>query len=196
MNIGILASGKGSNFEALVKAFREENRVLVKCLVSDQPGANVNTLADQYGIKKLLVSFDKDRTKLDDETKIADYLIAQGVEWVVLAGYMRILKKPMLSRFPNRILNIHPSLLPSFPGLNAVKQALDYGVKFTGCTVHYVNENIDQGKIIAQKVVPVLEEDTLDSLLLRVHQAEHALYPQVIRDLIKSEKHSSLCQKH
>ena len=185
MKIGILASGKGSNFEAIVRHFKGSSLVSVACLCCDQPGARVMDLAKEYQVESRLFPCTQFRTILAPETEkqLADYLLSKSVELVVLAGYMRIVKQPLLHAFQGRIINLHPSLLPSFPGLNAAGQALQYGVKITGCTVHYVDEQVDHGAILAQKPVMIEETDTEDSLLKKIHNEEHLLYPFVIESL-------------
>jgi phosphoribosylglycinamide formyltransferase 1 len=150
----------------------------------------VISLAKQYGIDYKLFPCARHRTIMEEsiERSMADYLVSRKVDLVVLAGYMRILKAPLLEPFRGRIINLHPSLLPSFPGLHAVRQALQYGVKITGCTVHYVDEKVDHGPILAQRSVVIEPGDTEDSLLQRVHKEEHALYPAVIEMLAIREK--------
>jgi phosphoribosylglycinamide formyltransferase-1 len=185
IRIAIFASGKGSNFEAIAGLFRESDRVRVECLVCDQPDAGVIKIARSFGIEHIPVRSERYRTRLDETTErgLAASLEKKNIDLVVLAGYMRVVKKPMLEAFPGRIVNIHPSLLPAFRGLDAVRQALEYGVKITGCTVHFVDEQIDHGRIIAQSAVPVKDGDTEESLHRRIHREEHELYPRVIRDL-------------
>jgi phosphoribosylglycinamide formyltransferase-1 len=181
--LGILGSGRGSNFVAIADACAagriNASPVLV---VSDVEQAGILAHARQRDLPARFISPGKFRTRLDDEAEqawVAALREAQ-VELVVLAGFMRVLKGSFLSAFAGRIINIHPSLLPSFPGLEAWKQALDYGVKATGCTVHFVDAGIDSGPIIGQRTVPVLDADTPHTLHDRIQAAEHELYPECV----------------
>lgn len=183
LKIGVLGSGKGSNYAAIAKAI-EEGRVHaeVQIVISDFEDAGILNLAREKGVRAEYVNPGRFRTKLEPEAeeRLVSLLRESGVELVVLAGYMRMVKAPLLEAFPNRIVNIHPSLLPKFPGLDAWKQAFDAGEKETGCTVHFVDAGMDTGPIIAQSKVPVLPEDTAETLHARIQQAEHGLYPAVI----------------
>lgn len=178
--IGVLGSGKGSNFVALAKARAAGLLPAELTLVlSDVHDSGILAHAAEFKVPNRFIAPGKFRTKLDDEAESA-YLKAlqqARVDLVVLAGFMRLLKGQFLKAFEGRIINIHPSLLPSFPGLEAWKQALEYGVKVTGCTVHFVDAGIDAGPIIAQKAVPVLETDNPQALHERIQSAEHQLYP-------------------
>lgn len=182
--LGILGSGKGSNMVALADACRTgELDAEVVQVVSDVEGAGILERAKLFDIPATFLAPGPFRTKLDEASE-GDYIrIFQEakVDWIVLAGFMRILKGDFLKAFPNRVINIHPSLLPSFPGLEAWKQALDYGVKFTGCTVHFVDQGIDTGPIILQETVQVLDDDSPQALHARIQEAEHRLYPAAIR---------------
>jgi phosphoribosylglycinamide formyltransferase-1 len=181
--LGVLGSGKGSNFVALADAC---NAGLVPAqialVLSDVPEAGILTRAAERGIPHEFVPPGRFRTKLDETSEAAfvDRLRQASVDLVVLAGFMRILKNPFLRAFPSRVINIHPSLLPSFPGLEAWKQALDHGVRVTGCTVHLVDEGIDSGPILGQSAVPVRDDDTPETLHERIQQAERRLYPAVV----------------
>ena len=179
--IGVLGSGKGSNFVAIAEAIRSGLiPAQVALVLSDVPNAGILQHAQDRNLPNRYLAPGKFRTKLDEEAE-RDYIEALNaalVDLVVLAGFMRVLKGDFLRSFEGRIINIHPSLLPSFPGLEAWKQALDYGVKVTGCTVHYVDAGVDSGAIIGQTTVAVLEGDTAESLHQRIHAAEHQLYPQ------------------
>jgi phosphoribosylglycinamide formyltransferase-1 len=179
--IAILGSGKGSNFQAILTAI-EAGRLNVRqvLVATDVPGAGILDLAAKAGIPTMVIAEPKFRTRLstDVETALAQQLKDAGVELIVLAGYMRLLKSPLLEAFPRRIINIHPSLLPAFPGLEAWKQALEAGVPTAGCTVHFVDGGMDTGEILAQSEVPVLAGDTADSLHARIQVAEHELYPR------------------
>ena len=185
LKLGVLGSGKGSNYRAIQDAIDAGTiNAEVVLVVSDVESAGILELARQRGVSARFIAPGRFRTKLEPEieTVYVRELQKAKVELIILAGFMRMLKKPMLEAFPNRILNIHPSLLPAFPGLESWKQALEAGVRTTGCTVHYVNEGMDTGPIIAQSEVPVLPEDTPQTLHARIQLAEHALYPAVLRN--------------
>jgi len=181
--IGILISGRGSNMVSLIEATRngqlDAEVALVLSDVAEAPGLRK---AQQLGVEARAIVPQRFRTKLtgDDAAQYAEALKEAGVELVCLAGFMRIVKDPLLAAFPHRILNIHPSLLPSFPGLHAQEQAWSYGVKQSGCTVHFVDDTLDGGAIILQRVVPVLDEDTAESLSARILAEEHRLYPAAV----------------
>ncbi len=193
MRLGVLGSGKGSNFVAIADAI-SSGRVAaeVALVVSDVADAGILAHARDRAIPWIHLPPGKFRTKLDDEAEAAliAALVEARVDLVVLAGYMRILKGELLRRFEGRVVNIHPSLLPSFPGLAAWKQALDYGVKVTGCTVHLVDQGIDTGPILAQRAVEVLDGDTASSLHERIQKAERELYPAVVASLARGEIHA------
>jgi phosphoribosylglycinamide formyltransferase-1 len=179
--LGILGSGKGSNFVAIADACASGKIPSAVALVlSDVESAGILTHARARNLPAKFIPPGKFRTKLDEEAERAfvGALQEAKVDLVVLAGFMRVLKGDFLRAFEGRIVNIHPSLLPSFPGLEAWKQALDHGVKVTGCTVHFVDAGVDAGPIIGQQTVPVLDNDTPDSLIQRIHGAEHELYPK------------------
>lgn len=181
MRIGILISGRGSNMVALLDAVRD-GRVRgaeIALVVSDQPSAAGRLRARDRGIKTALVER-KGRTREEHEREIIRVLKEQGVELVCLAGYMRLLSPCFVEEFRGRILNIHPSLLPAFPGLDAQRQAIAHGVKFSGCTVHFVDESLDGGPIIMQRVVPVHDSDTPDTLAARILHEEHQAYPEAL----------------
>lgn len=181
--IGILGSGKGSNCRAILERIREGTLTAeARIILSDVEDGGILEVAREFGVPHAFVSPGNFRTKLTPEAEqlVVDKLRAAGVELVVLAGFMRILKGAMLQAFPRRIINIHPSLLPKFPGLTAWKQALEAGESVTGCTVHYVDAGIDTGAIIAQREVPIWPNDTADTLHARIQIAEGELYPSVI----------------
>jgi phosphoribosylglycinamide formyltransferase-1 len=181
--IGILGSGQGTNCRALLERIKSGALPAeVRVVISDALDAPILDIARQFSIPNAYLPPGHFRTRLDlqTETELVRMLQEAGVELVVLAGFMRVLKSPMLEAFPRRILNIHPSLLPKFPGLFAWKQALAAGEKITGCTVHYVDEQIDHGDIIAQRDVPILPNDTAETLHARIQIAERELYPEVI----------------
>ena len=188
--LAILGSGQGSNMAAIAEACHA-GRVPgeVAIVLSDAAGARILTRATERGIRAEFIPPGKFRTKLDEEAERAYIAALQQaqVDLIVLAGFMRILKGDFLRAFPERVVNIHPALLPSFPGLEAWKQALDYGVKVTGCTVHFVEQGIDTGPILAQQTVPVLDDDTPATLHERIQQAERVLYPTTIAALLRGE---------
>ena len=186
LKLGVLGSGKGSNFRAIADAIaRGELDAEVRVVISDVASAGILELARARGLRAEFVEPGRFKTKLEPEAerRVVELLQSAGVEWVVLAGYMRMIKPPLLAAFPRRIINIHPSLLPAFPGLEAWRQALAAGVPETGCTVHYVDAGMDTGEIIAQRAVPVLPGDTAETLHARIQVAEHALYPAVLAAL-------------
>ena len=188
LKIAVLGSGKGSNFRAILSAIMAGHlRVTPVLAASDVADAGILTLADNLGIPTTVIHEPKFRTRLseDVESKLVEELQASGAELIVLAGYMRLVKAPLLEAFPRRIINIHPSLLPSFPGLEAWRQALTAGVKITGCTVHFVDSGMDTGEIIAQSEVSILPGDTPETLHARIQEAEHELYPEVLARFAK-----------
>ena len=183
--LGILGSGKGTNCRAILERIRSgvlpaEARVVI----SDVLDAPILDIAREFSIPNAYLPPGRFRTRLEPqaEMELVRMLRDAGAELVILAGFMRVLKSPMLKAFPRRILNIHPALLPKFPGLEAWKQALAAGEKVTGCTVHYVDEEIDHGDIIAQREVPILPNDTPETLHARIQIAEHELYPAAISE--------------
>ena len=186
LKLGVLGSGKGSNFRAIADAIAAGKLgAEVRIVISDTGSAGILALARERRMRAEFLAPGKFRTKLepDAEQRLVDLLKNAGVEWVVLAGWMRMIKAPLLEAFPRRIINIHPSLLPAFPGLEAWKQALASGATETGCTVHYVDDGMDTGEIIAQSTVPVSQNDTAESLHARIQIAEHTLYPEVLARL-------------
>jgi phosphoribosylglycinamide formyltransferase-1 len=189
--LGVLGSGKGSNFVALheaIQAGRLDAEIVL--VLSDVPDAPILDHAQRFHIPVAALPPSPFRTKLgpDAETVLLELLQQQGVSWVILAGYMRVVKEPLLSAFPNHIVNIHPSLLPAFKGLRAWEQALAAGVKETGCTVHFVNQDVDAGEIIAQQRVPVLDGDTPEILHARIQEAEHELFPAALAKVFQRER--------
>jgi phosphoribosylglycinamide formyltransferase-1 len=182
-HIGVLGSGKGSNFVALAEACASGIvPARIALVVSDIPDAGILKRAEEFGIPARHISPGKFRTKLDEEAERAYAAALQEarVDLVALAGFMRILKGDFIKAFEGRIVNIHPSLLPSFPGLEAWKQALEHGVKVTGCSVHFVDATVDAGPLIGQQAVPVMDDDTPESLHQRIQAAEHELYPRCV----------------
>ncbi|MBX3733550.1 MAG: phosphoribosylglycinamide formyltransferase [Verrucomicrobiae bacterium] len=188
--LAVLGSGRGTNFAAIADAIGSGQLPAVVALVlSDVAGAGILDQAAARGIPSRHLPPGPFRTKLDESAE-AQYIAAlrdSGADWIVLAGFMRILKGEFLRAFEGRVINIHPSLLPSFPGLAAWKQALDYGVKVTGCTVHFVDQGVDTGAIIAQQAVPVLDGDSVELLHARIQEAERVLYPAVVASIARGE---------
>ena len=181
MRIGVLGSGSGSNCEAIIEACsRGEIPGQVVIVLSDMADAFILERARKRGIPARFIGPSRFKTKLEPELEeqFVKALREAGVELVALAGYMRVVKAPLLHAFAGRIVNVHPSLLPAFPGLHAWEQALSHGVKVTGCTVHFVDEGVDAGPIILQQPVPVLPGDTAESLHQRIQVVEHQLYPR------------------
>lgn len=181
--IGILGSGKGSNCRAILERIRDGSLAAdVRLVVSDVLDSGILEIAKEFGVANAYLPPGPFRTRLSpkSENDLVKMLRESGVELVVLAGFMRVLKATMLEAFPRRIINIHPSLLPKFPGLDAWKQALRAGEKITGCTVHYVDAGIDSGEMIVQREVPILPNDTPESLHARIQIAEHEIYPDAI----------------
>jgi phosphoribosylglycinamide formyltransferase-1 len=188
--LGVLGSGKGSNMAAVADACADGRLPAEVVLVlADNPDAGILGRARERGILAEYVTPGKYRTKLEEsaEQEYVKVLRGAGVEWVVLAGFMRILKAGFLRAFPRRVLNIHPALLPAFPGLDAWKQALDYGVKVTGCTVHLVDEGIDTGPILVQRVVPVRDEDTPEILHARIQEQERIAYVEALNTVFSGQ---------
>lgn len=189
LRLGVLGSGRGSNLEAITRAI-DEGRLPAELAVvlSDQPEARILELGRQKGVRTETITPRTPRGRLDAETegKFVDALRGENVDLVVLAGFMRIVGPVFLAAYPRRIINVHPSLLPKHRGANAAAQALAAGDKTTGCTVHYVDEGVDTGEIIAQREVPVLPHDTAEALQARIQTAEHELLPTVIANFAQS----------
>jgi phosphoribosylglycinamide formyltransferase 1 len=188
MKIGILISGRGSNMVAIAEAvqsgFIPDSEVVV--VISDKTNAQGLAKAKALGVEAFAIPRNS-RSREEHDAEIVGELKKRDVELVCLAGYMRLLSADFVKAFPNKITNIHPSLLPAFPGLDAQKQAIDYGVKVSGCTVHLVDEHLDQGAIIAQKVVEVKDDDTAETLSSRILEREHALYVESIKKIVEAD---------
>ena len=187
--IGILGSGRGSNCRAILERIRSGDLPAeARVVISDVLNAPILDIAREFSIPNAYLAPGQFRTRLEPgaEAELVQMLREAGVELVVLAGFMRVLKSPLLDAFPRKIVNIHPSLLPKFPGLEAWRQALAAGERVTGCTVHYVDDNIDHGDIIAQREVPILPNDTPEILHARIQTAERELYPAVIGDFCQN----------
>ncbi len=186
--LGILISGRGSNMLALAHAVRDGRipDTEIAIVVSDKPNAAGLTRAQELGLTTQVVER-RGRSREDHDRETIEVLKSHQVDFVCLAGYMRVLSAHFLEGFRDRILNIHPSLLPAFPGLNAQLQAIEHGVKFTGCTVHFVDETLDGGPIIAQRSIPVHEDDTEESLSARILEQEHQLYPEAVAFVVSGK---------
>jgi len=182
-----MASGTGSNLQAILQAVQRGTcPVDVRLVLSDRPEAGALEIARAAGLSTVVhLSPGEYSSRTDFDAACAECIEAAGCDWIVLAGYMRILSPPFVARFRNRIVNIHPALLPAFPGAHAVRDALGRGVRITGCTIHLVNEVVDGGPILAQAAVPVLDGDTVDSLHRRIHQEEYRLYPATLSRVVK-----------
>jgi len=179
--LAVLASGRGSNFASIVEKIEAgEVPAVVDVLISDNPKARALEIARSHGIETAVFRREDYKTNREHNQAMADFLAPRNIDLIVLAGYMRIVRAPLLEAYPNRIINIHPALLPAFPGLEAQKQALEYGVRYSGCTVHFVDAGVDTGPIILQAVVPVKQDDTVETLSARILKEEHKLLPQAI----------------
>lgn len=182
IKLGVLVSGRGSNLQSIIDHI-EEGKLSAKIMVviSDKENAYALERAKKHGIPAVFINPAEYSSKEDFEKAIGDELEKREVELICLAGFMRILSPYFVNRFRNRIINIHPALLPSFPGLHAQRQAVDYGVKLAGCTVHFVDESVDGGPVIIQAVVPVFDDDTDETLSERILRYEHKIYPMAIK---------------
>jgi len=187
MNIAVLASGKGTNFEAIARSVKRGGlaNIKIKLLISDKRNALVLKKARKYKIKEMFINPKGFRSRLLFDKEIVKILKRERVELVVLAGFMRILSPYFVKSFKNRIFNIHPALLPSFKGESAIKEAYEYGVKVTGVTVHFVDNDVDHGPIIFQEALKIKEGESLESLEKRIHRLEHKLYPETIKLFIR-----------
>jgi len=176
-----MVSGRGSNLQSIIDAVAEGRlNATIAVVVSNKADAFALTRAQSAGIESLFINPKDYADRIDYDRALADLLKSRGVSLVCLAGYMRLVGRPLLDAFPNRILNIHPSLLPAFPGLDAQRQAVEHGVRISGCTVHLVTDGLDDGPIILQASVPVSEDDTPDALAARILVEEHRIYPEAI----------------
>lgn len=189
-NIAVLASGRGTNLQAIIEnAENGKLKASLVCVVSDNKDAKALERARQHNVEAVFLDPGPKKTWLIPEVE-AQYVKAlqdRNIDLVCLAGFMRILKKPFLDAFKGRILNIHPALLPSFPGLDVQRKALEYGVKFSGCTVHFVDETVDGGSIITQAAVPVLDDDTPEKLAERILKEEHRIYTEAINIVVSGK---------
>lgn len=181
LKIGVLLSGSGTNLQAIIDAAAEGLPVEIVHVVSSRPDAFGIERAHRVGIPVTVLNRDVYADPVEADKRIAETLRYAHAEYVVMAGYMRKVTPVLLDAFPDRVLNLHPALLPSFKGAHAIQDAFDAGVKVTGITVHFANEDYDKGPIVAQRAVEVREDDTLDDLEARIHEVEHVLYPEVLR---------------
>lgn len=187
-NIAILLSGRGSNFEAIYRAIREGKiDAKIGVVISNKEDARGLLKAKEFGLETIFLNPKEFSSREEYDLKLAEEIEKRNIDLICLAGWMRILTPSFVQRFRNRIMNIHPALLPSFPGLEAQRQALEYGVRFSGCTVHFVNEEVDAGPIILQAVVPVFQNDTVETLSERILREEHRIYPQAIELFVEGK---------
>lgn len=182
MRLAVLLSGRGSNFSAIQQAIEDGKlNAEIVCVISNRPGAPGIVRARELGLPVHEIDHKAHQSRLDHEYAVLQVLKDARPDFVVLAGYMRLLSSSFIEEWRNRIINIHPSLLPAFPGVDAQKQAVDYGVKISGCTVHFVDENLDAGPIIVQRSVEVRDDDTAESLSARILEQEHAAYVEALQ---------------
>jgi phosphoribosylglycinamide formyltransferase 1 len=181
LKLGVMASGSGSNFEAIAQAIANQQlNAQIQVLICNNPGAKALERAERWDIPSILLDHRSYTSREDLDRHIVETLKQHRVEWVIMAGWMRRVTQVLIDAYPDQMLNIHPSLLPSFPGIRAVEQALQAGVKISGCTVHYVHLEVDSGPIVMQAAVPILAEDTSDTLQARIQVQEHHIFPPAI----------------
>jgi phosphoribosylglycinamide formyltransferase-1 len=182
LKLGVLISGSGSNLQSIIDNIEKGSlNAVIKIVISNKPDAFGITRAKKHGIPVAVVKNENFKDKKDYDLELVKILKDNDLDLIVLAGFMRIMTPTFLRAFPGKVINIHPALLPSFPGTHGQKQAFDYGVKYSGCTVHLVDEGVDTGPIIIQSVVPVLDDDTEETLAARILKEEHKIYPQAIK---------------
>jgi len=187
LKLGIMASGSGSNFEAVARAIASQQlNAQIQVLIYNNPGIKAAARAEKWGVTAVLLNHRDYKKREELDRKIVQTLRQYDVEWVVMAGWMRLVTPVLIEAFPDRIINIHPSLLPSFKGVRAVEQALEAGVKIAGCTVHLVRLEVDSGPILIQAAVPVLPDDTAETLHARIQVQEHRILPQALAQLGES----------
>lgn len=186
MKAAVFASGTGSNFEAIMET--ENLACEIVLLICDKPGARVIEKAERLGVQTFVLNPKNYPSKAEYESEVLSAVRKHEVEWIFLAGYMRLVGPTLLEAYEGKILNIHPSLLPAFPGKDAIGQAFQAGAKVTGVTVHFVDEGMDTGPVIAQEQVRILPEDTEDTLKIRIQQVEHVLYPKVINQVVQQDE--------
>lgn len=186
--LAVLVSGNGTNLQSIIDSIEAGSlNARIACVISNNPSAYALTRAESHGIPCVVQENCGFRSRKEYDSALVEILRGYGVELVVLAGYMRILSDVMVEAFPNAIMNIHPALLPAFPGLHAQQQALDYGVRFSGCTVHFVDCGTDTGPVIMQAVVPVTQDDTDEKLSARIQQEEHRIFPEAVRLFVEGK---------
>ena len=184
--LAVLVSGRGSNLQAIIDSIEKNNLAAeISLILSNVPDAYALQRAKKHGLESIFLNPKNFSSRDDYEKKMIELLQTKSIDLVCLAGFMRILGKKFIEAFSGKIINIHPSLLPAFPGLNVQKKALEHGAKFSGCTVHFVNEEVDGGAIILQAIVPILDEDDVKSLSDRILEQEHIIYPEAIRLIIE-----------
>lgn len=189
VKIGVMASGSGSNFEVIAQYIQQGKLNLeIPVVIYNNPHAKVKERCDKFNIKSILLNHRDFKSREDLDRSIVQVFQEHDVQLIIMAGWMRIITPILLNAFPQKIINIHPSLLPSFKGINAVKQALDAGVKITGCTVHFASLEVDSGNIIMQSAVPVFPHDTEDSLHLRIQKQEHLIFPLAIASILHQQE--------
>ena len=188
LNIAVFCSGNGSNFQAIAESVKcVEIKAKIALMVCDNPKAFALERAKKLGIKSLLIERKNFKTKNEFETEIIKNLEKENIELICLAGYMRLVRPGLVQKYHHRILNVHPALLPSFKGTEGIKDALECGVKVTGVTVHFVDEEMDHGPIILQQNLEIKDNDTEESLALRIHEIEHQLYPRAVKLFIEGK---------
>lgn len=188
LRLGVLASGGGTNLQAIIDRCQDGSLdAEIAVVLTNKPGAGALDRAAKAGIRTLCIDHRGYDGREAFDQAVVEALQEAGVELVVLAGFMRIITQTFLDAFPNRVINIHPALLPAFPGLHVQQQAIDYGARFSGCTVHFVDGGVDTGPILIQAVVPVLTDDTAETLAARILEQEHKIYPRAIQ-LIAEER--------
>ena len=182
LKLGVLVSGNGSNLQSIIDHIEKDSlKAIIKIVISNNPEAYGITRAKKHGIPVVVLKNVDFKNKEEFDLELIRILESKCVDLVILAGFMRIIKPTLLKAFPQKIMNIHPALLPSFPGIHGQKQALEYGVKISGCTVHFVDEGVDTGPIIMQKALQVLDDDTEETLAARILKEEHKIYPRAIQ---------------
>ena len=185
--LGVLVSGSGSNLQAILDHVREGQLDCdLRVVISNRPDAFALTRAQRANVETAIIDHKQFASREAFDAALVERLKQSGVEWIALAGFMRVITPVLLDAYPDRIVNIHPSLLPAFPGVNSQKQAFDYGAKIAGCTVHFVDRGVDSGPIIAQRAVPVLQSDDAEALRTRILEQEHVLFPEVLQAIAEA----------
>ena len=188
MNIAVFASGRGTNLAAIIKAVKKGKiKANLSLVISDNNGAYALKKAKRAKIKTAFIDSKRFSSREDYDAEVIKVLEKENIDLIVLAGFMRIISPVLIKRFPNRILNIHPALLPCFKGAHGIKDAFDYSVKVTGVTVHFIDEKMDHGPIILQQAVKIKNTDTLESLEAKIHRIEHKIYPEAIRLFVEGK---------